>query len=126
MQLTYKVYYTILVPCLKKDKEMIITAQNPVRALDIFHKNVQSHESKSTNGIVTRPKLGPADYTVILLAHRYQDSNKTWIEAGVDLPKTPNPDTAKAVAPEPLATTMEMPLNDERRPAKDADQMERA
>ncbi len=107
--LLYKVYFKVLVPSPKAERDMCITSPTPIRALDVFHKNVQT----------MKPMLKPEDYTITSLVHRYKDTPEAqggtgaWIEAKVDLPATPNPQ----IAPQALGTPsvqVEMPLEDAR------------
>jgi len=105
MNYTYKVYYAVLTPATPRDRSMVLTAPTPVRALDIFHRNVQS---------LPKLPLGPADYRIIGLVHRYQDTTKEWIEAVVDLPNTPNPLVVNPDGSKLAEQTTEMPLNDAR------------
>jgi hypothetical protein len=119
MNYQYKVYYTLLVPvpeAYTKERDMVITAMNPVKALDIFHKNVQSFPSKTANGVVTRPALKAEDYKLTKFAQCYKDetAGRPLIESEIDLPQSPNPDT-KSKPVEPVAVQNEMPLDDKRR-----------
>lgn len=110
----YKIYFTVpdaMAPA-KKERDMCITAPGPIRALDVFHRNVQT----------MKPLLAHTDYTVTKLVHRYKDdggglpSDGTgdWLEAAVDLPATPNPQIAVKAPETAPVRQVEMPLDDDR------------
>lgn len=112
MNYTYKIYYSVLtdVPAnQQKDRDMIITAPNPIRAIDVFHRNIQT----------MKPKLSPTDYKVTALVQRYKDTpvnqggTGAWLESAVDLPSSPNPEIGHQPSPAHAEQT-EMPLNDPR------------
>ncbi len=119
MNYQYKVYFTInaaLGEHQRKDRDMVITAINPIRALDIFHKNVQSLAEKTMGGMVTRPKLNAEDYKITKFVQCYRDEVKgmPMIESVIDMPNTSNPEIG--VNPkEAKVIQSEMPLEDERK-----------
>lgn len=123
MNYTYKVYYSLLCElnaAQRRDRDMVITAISPIRALDIFHKNLQNLQEKSANGVVLRPKLTASDYAIKSFVQRYTDEVKgaPWIESPIDLPSTPNPELGAKPAPVPEHSQGEMPLDDARKPAE--------
>lgn len=117
----YRIYYTILVPMAygqHPDQDMAVTSQNPVKALDIFHKEVQAKTARldRATGNTLRPKLKATDYKVTKFVQTYQNETppREWIESEIDLPASPNPDTTKKEVVVP-STQDEMTLNDARR-----------
>lgn len=110
MNYLYKAYYTVLIDLpanQRKERDMAITAPTPVRALDIFHKNLQTMP----------PKFKPTDYKLTGLFLRYKDDGgglpstgtRDWREDAVDLPDSPNPDILnKVVVTPPTQTEMDL------------------
>lgn len=124
MNYQYRITYELLCPLgpgQLPNKDMRITAPTPVRAMDIFHKNVQSLQEKTMAGMVTRPKLKPEDYKVHNLFQIYPDSPVSLggtglnIEALIDLPASPNPDT-KAKIEAAKEQQVELGLDDASKP----------
>lgn len=108
MNFSYKIYYEVLSPIAhnqSKARDMMISAQTPVRALDIFHNNLQNN----------KPNLRPKDYAIISMVQWYKNEvgKRETIEAAIDLPVTPNPDVVTKPVRQPVVQD-EMPLDDQR------------
>lgn len=101
MNLKYKIYYRID-PSVRHRlarTEFTVDAINPVRALDLFHGQMQLLDQKHyLSREVLRPKLTPSQYTVERMVQVYMDTpvrlggTGELIEALVDLPASPNPE----------------------------------
>jgi hypothetical protein len=122
MSYKYKVYYSIVRPLAehqRKDHDMVVSSPTPIRALDIFHKTVQTLDSKSYSGAIVRPKLMPEEYVVTSLVQVYANEVRghPMIEGAIDLPRSANPDLSRKDTPATEANQDEMNLGDPRKSA---------
>lgn len=95
----YKIYYRYHDDSLIKDKDFVVTAKDPIQALDMFHAFVQRNDysGMGNNRVVKRKALDPKDYGIQSMVQMYKDTHPKLggtgadIESQITIPSTTNP-----------------------------------
>lgn len=118
----YKTYYSAKIRGEEVHRDVVITATDPIAALDHFHRMMQSMDSKLvTTGVVVRPKLAPDEYKLLGMYQFYPDSpvhlggTGKMLESKIDLPNSSNPDLSGKRDESKAYQTLELNLDDVRR-----------